>query len=588
MILGSLNTFAQVKTPVSSETEVKIKKILLEEYITVLKKANDSRQYNYEERKSMIYGVRGIMNYFSSTETYMINDLDRSVGTELMALDYFNLLLSEHYQIERVEIKIKDFYCFHDSYNIDSIKVFVSKESQVFQKKAVKRISFKDDLEFIFVNQEGVLKIAGINYADSDDDGTPDKIDLCPKDKNKIAPGKCGCGTIDLDRDKDNVPDCIDKCPDEPGNVYQGCPDSDGDGVPNSEDDCPFEKGNKITNGCPDTDGDGIINKIDKCPELYGYKISSGCPDSDNDGVFDNLDKCPNDPKKSEPGLCGCNTQEIDRDEDGAPDCIDDCPENSKIIDSGGCDCNSNSKYFSKSSKSPIDTDGDLVPNCIDKCPRRPGTYLNNGCPSNIENLNSNDKGFNFIEFEMNINLLYLDLIDSPQKLDTLISTSAINTKVFLGFYHRNNSKMTSYGLEVAGLSTKFSLNTTSKHEILFTSIKPRLNYFERLNKNFSYSLGGGFGAYIPVKFIYSEPLTIPVFTDKKEKNLNMVLGGGFDIGLGYRSFMVKFGMNFFSTDLFNQNYERTINNKSLKPYENTSSRFRNFSIGIVFRDNKW
>ena len=44
---------------------------------------------------------------------------------------------------------------------------------------------------------------------DSDADGTPDCQDGCPFDKNKIAPGICGCGTPDNDSLGDGKIDCI-------------------------------------------------------------------------------------------------------------------------------------------------------------------------------------------------------------------------------------------------------------------------------------------------------------------------------------------------------------------------------------------
>lgn len=47
---------------------------------------------------------------------------------------------------------------------------------------------------------------------DSDGDGIPDCVDLCPFDPLKTAPGTCGCGVPDTDSDGDGIPDCIDNC----------------------------------------------------------------------------------------------------------------------------------------------------------------------------------------------------------------------------------------------------------------------------------------------------------------------------------------------------------------------------------------
>ena len=50
---------------------------------------------------------------------------------------------------------------------------------------------------------------------DSDNDGTIDVCDGCVNDPNKTDPGICGCGVSDLpDSDQDGVPDCVDVCPD--------------------------------------------------------------------------------------------------------------------------------------------------------------------------------------------------------------------------------------------------------------------------------------------------------------------------------------------------------------------------------------
>lgn len=168
---------------------------------------------------------------------------------------------------------------------------------------------------------------------DSDGDGIPDELDLCPfvfgsKEFN-------GCP----DSDGDGVPDYLDKCPEIAGLIeFDGCPDTDGDGVPDYEDECPKVPGTKANKGCPETtkvadsDGDGIPDDIDECPYEKGTAAAKGCPDRDGDGIPDHLDKCPD-----QPGL--------------------------KIYD--GCP----------------DTDGDGIPDHRDKCPTIPGSVANDGCP---------------------------------------------------------------------------------------------------------------------------------------------------------------------------------------------------------------
>ena len=85
--------------------------------------------------------------------------------------------------------------------------------------------------------------------------------------------------------------------------------DSDGDGIPDGLDVCPTEaevvNGIDDQDGCPepDTDGDKLIAPADKCPDkaedFDKFEDDDGCPDDDNDkdGIADVKDKCPNDPE---------------------------------------------------------------------------------------------------------------------------------------------------------------------------------------------------------------------------------------------------------------------------------------------------
>lgn len=113
------------------------------------------------------------------------------------------------------------------------------------------------------------------------------------------------------DRDNDGIPDKDDLCPDQAGTKEtMGCPDRDGDGVADKDDRCPDVKGDPANHGCPiviapvvkniDTDGDGIPDSLDKCPTVAGLYRYNGCPipDTDGDGVNDEIDHC-----KTVPGL---------------------------------------------------------------------------------------------------------------------------------------------------------------------------------------------------------------------------------------------------------------------------------------------
>jgi serine/threonine protein kinase len=66
--------------------------------------------------------------------------------------------------------------------------------------------------------------------------------------------------------------------------------DSDNDGVPDKEDVCKYDAGDN-SQGCPDADGDGVFDYEDNCPDTPGD--FDGCPDSDEDGISDYNDECP-------------------------------------------------------------------------------------------------------------------------------------------------------------------------------------------------------------------------------------------------------------------------------------------------------
>jgi len=98
---------------------------------------------------------------------------------------------------------------------------------------------------------------------DTDHDGFPDLVDMCPtdpEDKNPPNPDD-GCPNMP-DRDGDGIPDVSDKCPDVPEDKdgiddRDGCPeeDADKDEIPDVEDKCPKEPGQRGDDpekeGCP-------------------------------------------------------------------------------------------------------------------------------------------------------------------------------------------------------------------------------------------------------------------------------------------------------------------------------------------------
>jgi len=76
----------------------------------------------------------------------------------------------------------------------------------------------------------------------------------------------------------------------------------------------------------------------------------------------DPIDQCPEDPDKTEPGVCGCGTPDIDSDGDGTLDCNDGCPDDPNKTDPGICGCN-------KPDDADGDSDGDGTLDCNDGCP---------------------------------------------------------------------------------------------------------------------------------------------------------------------------------------------------------------------------
>ncbi len=208
---------------------------------------------------------------------------------------------------------------------------------------------------------------------DSDEDGVPNKYDLCKNtpEKYRNFVDSVGCPA---DRDKDSILDADDVCPDIKGlRKFNGCPDTDGDGIEDSKDKCPKDAGPVELNGCPDKDGDGVIDSEDKCPDVAGLKEFAGCPDKDGDGVEDSQDKCP--------------------DKAGS-------------IEGQGCP----------------DTDGDGVYDNIDVCPNKPGTAAMKGCPEiKVETRRAIEQAAKNIFFETNKDVLKTESYDDIDKLVAIL-----------------------------------------------------------------------------------------------------------------------------------------------------------------------
>lgn len=90
---------------------------------------------------------------------------------------------------------------------------------------------------------------------DGDGDGTPDPLDGCPNDPNKVTPGQCGCFLPETDSDLDGTPNCIDGCPADQNKTSPG---ACGCGTP---------EGSCLVRG--DLNADGKINIVDGLCSIY-------------------------------------------------------------------------------------------------------------------------------------------------------------------------------------------------------------------------------------------------------------------------------------------------------------------------------
>jgi len=129
----------------------------------------------------------------------------------------------------------------------------------------------------IWLSSNGVAKV--FRKKDSDQDGVPDDVDMCPLQRGSAA--WHGCPVPDTDHD--GVDDDHDSCRTVQGLArYNGCPipDTDHDSVDDEHDSCPTFAGLARYNGCPipDRDHDGINDEEDKCPDSAGTVENHGCP----------------------------------------------------------------------------------------------------------------------------------------------------------------------------------------------------------------------------------------------------------------------------------------------------------------------
>lgn len=220
----------------------------------------------------------------------------------------------------------------------------------------------------------GISKAIDFSWKDSDRDGTPDRLDMCPGSALGMVVNNRGCP---VDEDQDGILNIVDDCPGTPLGVkvdFLGCPlDQDKDGVPDYKDTCANTPDGMAVDafGCKlDTDADGIDDNADQCPNTRKDDPvdAKGCPlDEDHDGVQNENDACPGTPEGWKVNPFGCP---MDEDRDGIPDEVDSCPgtELGETVNKDGC---------------PVDSDGDGVSDLHDNCTETPKDYPvdKNGCP---------------------------------------------------------------------------------------------------------------------------------------------------------------------------------------------------------------
>ena len=169
-----------------------------------------------------------------------------------------------------------------------------------------------------FVLHAGLSWSFSTGGADSDHDGIPDRLDICPDAAEDLDGHLDEDGCPDPDNDEDGIPDVDDLAPDYPEDHdgfedENGVPDHDNDrdGIPDAADDCPDEPedfdGHQDEDGCPeeflDADADGLPDEDDLCPDaaedMDGFEDEDGCPEPDNDldGIPDARDACPDEPE---------------------------------------------------------------------------------------------------------------------------------------------------------------------------------------------------------------------------------------------------------------------------------------------------
>ena len=165
---------------------------------------------------------------------------------------------------------------------------------------------------------------------------------------------------------------------------------------------CQMTLGNASPSFCDCPDGNCYSKPefVDLCP-ANDEKTSPGVcgcdsPDVDEnhngliDCIEEEADLCPDDPEKIIPGCCGCGIPDTDSDGDTVIDCLEHCPNDPNKVFEGICGCNT-----PDTSENLEDDDEDGVINCLDACPTNPHKTraMQSGCDVNDSDGDGYDDG---------------------------------------------------------------------------------------------------------------------------------------------------------------------------------------------------
>ncbi|MFZ4722392.1 MAG: thrombospondin type 3 repeat-containing protein [Phycisphaerales bacterium] len=137
--------------------------------------------------------------------------------------------------------------------------------------------------------------------------------------------------------------------------------------------------GSSIDAFCADCNGNGFEDADDISAGRTTDCDSNGVPDScqldsDGDGLINVCDACPNNPLKTTPGACGCESADTDTDTDGVANCVDSDDDGDGVTDDQDAfplDRNEaqDTDADGVGDNSDPDADGDGVLNAQDRCP---------------------------------------------------------------------------------------------------------------------------------------------------------------------------------------------------------------------------